>query len=187
MEENTSLPPHSMEESPQQSEVHDTITSQEEVPTALENFWIISESLEAFLIPEGYERRVLQLNSAGEFFVVNPSDIPIGSHSNPLVDDPFWTTDIVRNPPCMVWDLYGAGIGVDAPITYTVPLNHFTSTTTFSTTSSIGPNKSSVGPRSTFSLQMAHSTMVPHVPTIPAGNAVVSQAAIVTPITPRPS
>jgi hypothetical protein len=38
MEENTPLPPHSMEEYPQQSEVHDTITSQEEVPTSLENF-----------------------------------------------------------------------------------------------------------------------------------------------------
>jgi hypothetical protein len=38
-----------------------------------------------------------------------------------------------------------------------------------------------------FSLQTAHSTMIPHVPTIPAGNAVVSQATIDTPITPRPS
>jgi hypothetical protein len=102
MEENTPLPPHSMEESPQQSEVHDTITSQEEVPTSLENFRIVLESPEAFRILEGYERRVLQLNLAGEFVVVNPSDIPTGSHSNPLVDDPFWTVDIVRSPPCMV-------------------------------------------------------------------------------------
>jgi hypothetical protein len=78
MEENTPLPPHSMEESPQQSEVHDTITSQEEVPTSLENFRIVSESPEAFRILEGYERRVLQLNSAGEFVVVNPSDIRLG-------------------------------------------------------------------------------------------------------------
>jgi hypothetical protein len=29
--------------------------------------------------------------------------------------------------------------------------------------------------------------MVPHIPTIPVGNAVISQAAIGTPITPRPS
>jgi hypothetical protein len=55
MEENTPLPPHSTEEYPQQSEVHDTITSQEEVPTSLENFRIVSESPEAFRIPEGYE------------------------------------------------------------------------------------------------------------------------------------
>jgi hypothetical protein len=34
---------------------------------------------------------------------------------------------------------------------------------------------------------MAHSTMVPHVLTILVGNAVVSQAEIGTPITPRPS
>jgi hypothetical protein len=86
-----------------------------------------------------------------------------------------------------VRDLYGTGIGVDAPITYTVPLNHFTGTTIFSATPSVGPNISSVGPRSTFSLQTTHSTMVPQLPTIPAGNAVVSQAAIGTPITPRPS
>jgi hypothetical protein len=102
MEDTTPLPPHSMEESPQQSEVHDIITSQEEVPTSLENFRIVSESLEAFRIPEGYERHFLQLNSAGELVIVNPSDIPTGSHSNPLVEDPFWTTDIVRSPPRMV-------------------------------------------------------------------------------------
>jgi hypothetical protein len=106
MEENTPLPPHYMEESPQQSEVHDTITSQEEVPTPLENFIIVSESPKAFCIPEGYERRVLQLNSAGEFFIINPSDVSTGSHSNPLVNDPFWTVDIVQSPSCMVQDLY---------------------------------------------------------------------------------
>jgi hypothetical protein len=176
-----------MEESSQQSEFHNTITSQEEVPTSLENFRIVSESPEAFHILEGYDRSVLQLNSAGEFFVVNPSDIPTGSHSNPLVDDPFWTADIVRSPPRMVRDLYGTGIGADAPITYTVPLNHFIGATIFSTTPSVGPNTSSVGPRSTFSLQTTHSTMAPHVPTIPASNAVVSQAEIGTPIKPRPS
>jgi hypothetical protein len=34
---------------------------------------------------------------------------------------------------------------------------------------------------------MAHSTMVPHIPTIPFGNAVVTQAPIGTPVTPRPT
>jgi hypothetical protein len=143
------------------------------------------QKLSAF--QEGYERRVLQLNSVGEFVIVNPSDIPTGSHSNPLVDDPFWTADIVRSPSRMVQDLYGIGMGDDAPITYTIPLNHFTGTVVFTTTPSIGPNTSSIGPRSTFPLQMAHSTMVPHIPTIPVGNAVVSQAVIGTPVTPRPS
>jgi hypothetical protein len=187
MEGNTPLPPHSTEESPQQSKVQNTTTSQEEVPTPLENFQIVSESLEAFHIPEGYERRVLQLNSTGEFVVVNPSDIPTGSHQNPLVDDPFWTADIVRSPPRLVRDLYGTGEGADAPISYTVPLNHFTGTTTFTATPPVGLNIPSVGPRPTLPLQTAHSTMVPHIPTIPAGNAVVNQAAIGTPVTPRPT
>jgi hypothetical protein len=152
MEGNTPLPPHSTEESPQQSEVQNTTTSQEEVPTPLENFRIVSESPEAYRIPEGYERRILQLNSTGEFVVVNPSDIPAGSHQNPLVDDPFWTANIVRSPPRLVRDLYGTGEGADAPFSYTVPLNHFTGTTTFTATPPVGPNIPSVGPRSTLPL-----------------------------------
>jgi hypothetical protein len=87
----------------------------------------------------------------------------------------------------MVQDLYGEGIGADAPITYTVPLNHFTGTIVFMATPSVGPNTSSIGPRSTFSLQTAHSTMFPHIPSILAGNSVVSQATIGTLVTPRPS
>jgi hypothetical protein len=187
MEGKTPLPPHSTEESPQQSEVQNTTTSQEEVPTPLENFRIVSESPKAFRISEGYERRVLQLNSACEFFVVNPSEISTGSHQNPLVNDPFWTADIVRSPPRLVRDLYGTGEGVYVPISYTIPLNHFTVTTTFTATPPVGPNIPSVGPRSTLPLQTAHSTKVPHILTIHAGNAVINQAAIGTPVTPRPT
>jgi hypothetical protein len=36
-------------------------------------------------------------------------------------------------------------------------------------------------------LQTAHSTMAPHIPTIPASNAVVNQAPIGTPVKPRPN
>jgi hypothetical protein len=187
MEGNTPLPPHSIEKYPQQSEVQNTTTPQEEVPTPLENFRIVSEYLEAYRIPEGYEQRILQLNSTGEFVVVNLSDILIGSHQHPLADDPFWTADIVQSPPCLVRDLYGIGEGVDEPISYTVPLNHFTGTTTFAATPPVGLNIPSVGPRPTLPLQTAHSTMVPHILTIPVGNAVVNQAAIGTPITPRPT
>jgi hypothetical protein len=115
MEGNTPLPPHSIEESPQLSEVQNTTTSQEEVPILLENFQIVSESLEAYRVLEGYERQILHLNSVGEFVVVNPSDIPTGSPQNPLANDPFWTTDIVRSPPHLVRDLYGTGEGVDTP------------------------------------------------------------------------
>jgi hypothetical protein len=38
MEGNTPLPPHSTKESPQKRKVQDITTSQEEVPTPLENF-----------------------------------------------------------------------------------------------------------------------------------------------------
>jgi hypothetical protein len=187
MEGKTPLPPHSTKESPQQSEVQNTTTSQEEVPTPLENFRIVSESLEAYRILERYERQILRLNSIGEFFVINPFDIPARSSQNPLANDPFWPTDIVQSPPCLVRDLYGTGEGDNAPFSYTVPPNHFTGTTTFTATPPIGPNIPSVGPRSTIPLQTAHSTMVPHIPTIPVDNAVVNQAPIGTPITPRPT
>ena len=174
MEGNTPLTPHSTEESPQQSEVQNTTTSQEEVPTPLENFRIVSESLEAYCIPEGYGRRILHLNSAGEFVVVNPSDIPAGSSQNPLASDFFWTANVVWSPPRLVRDLYGTGEGDDAPFFYTVPPNHFTGTTTFTATPTVGSNIPSVGPRPTIPLQTAHSTMAPHIPTIPAGNALVN-------------
>jgi hypothetical protein len=84
-----------------------------------------------------------------------------------------------------VQDLYGTGEGADASFSYTVPPNHFTGTTTFTATPTIGPNISSVGPRPTIPLQTSHSTITPHIPTIPAGNAVVNQAPVGTPITPR--
>jgi hypothetical protein len=194
MEGDTPLPPHSTEQSPQQSEVQNTTTSQEEVPIPLENFRIVSESPEAYRIPEGYERQILHLNSAGEFVVINPSDAPAGSPQNPLPNDPFWTENIVRSPPRLVRDLYGMGEGADVPFSYTVPPNHFTGTTTFTATPTVapstppvGPNVTSIGPRPTIPLQTAHSTMAPHIPTIPAGNAVVNQAPIGTPVTPRPN
>jgi hypothetical protein len=41
--------------------------------------------------------------------------------------------------------------------------------------------------RPTIPLQTAQSTIVPHIPTIPAGNPVVTQAPIGTPVTPRPN
>jgi hypothetical protein len=41
--------------------------------------------------------------------------------------------------------------------------------------------------RPTIPLQTAQSTIVPHIPTIPAGNPVITQTPIGTPITPRPN
>jgi hypothetical protein len=141
--------------------------------------------LKAYRISEGYERQILHLNSAGEF-VANP-DIPAGSSQNPLANDPFWTVDVVQSPPRLVRDLYGTGEGANASFSYTVPPNHFTGTTTFTATPTVGLNIPSVGPRPIIPIQTAHSTMAPHIPTIPADNAVVNQAPIGTPVTPRPT
>jgi hypothetical protein len=185
MEGNTPLPPHYMEESPQQSEVQNTTISQEEVPIPLDNFRIVSESPEAYRIPEGYKRQILHLNSTEEF-VVN-LNILAGSPQNPLAIDPFWTADVVQSPTRLVRDLYGTGEGVDASFSYTILTNHFTGTTTFIATPTIGLNIPFIGPRPTIPLQTAHSTMAPHILTIPTSNAVINQAPIGTPVTPRPN
>jgi hypothetical protein len=153
----------------------------------LENFRIVSDSPEAYHIPEGYERQILHLNYVEEFVVINPSAAPAGSPQNPLPDDPFYAENIVRSPPHLVQDRYGTGEGVDASSSYTVPPNHFIGTTTFTATPTVAPNTPPVGPRSTIPLQTAQSTMVPHIPTIPVGNPVVTQAPIGTPVTPRPN
>jgi hypothetical protein len=64
-----------------------------------------------------------------------------------------------------------------------IPLDHFVGTTR---NSIVGPDTRSIGPSSTFSLQMAHSTMVLHATTIPTRNVMVNQAPIVTPLSSRP-
>jgi hypothetical protein len=89
----------------------------------------------------------------------------------------------------MVQELYdNLGVGPNPPIiaqlpktfvTYTIPLDHFVCTTSNIT---VIPDTQSVGPNLTFSLQIAHSTMVTHVTTIPTGNVVVNQDPIGTPL-----
>jgi hypothetical protein len=116
--------------------------------------------MEAFRIHVGYDMCFLQMNSARELVVIAPSEISTGSLSSPQVGDPLWI-DIIRSPPRTVRDLYRLGIGVDIPVisqipeksvTYTIPLDHFTSTIVISATSSIGSNRQSIGPSSTISL-----------------------------------
>jgi hypothetical protein len=94
-------------------------------------------SLEAFHIPPGYERRILRLNSLGEL-VVDTSGISIGSHTGPGAENPLWTTNIFRSPPRTVQELYSLGEGVDilvvsqlpeTSITYMIRLHHFSGTT----------------------------------------------------------
>jgi hypothetical protein len=132
------LPTNPPEGSPQQSEVQDNIPSQAERTDSLDNFRIVSDSLDAFRIPPGYERHILRLNSSREL-VVDTSGIPIGPLTGPKNEDPFWTTDIFQTPTT-VRDLYGSGAGVDIPVvselpetsaTYTIPLDHFASTTCY--------------------------------------------------------
>ena len=155
MEGDIPLPPHSTEQPPQPSEVQSTTTPQEEIPIPLENFRIVLESPESYHIPEGYERQILHLNSAGEFVVINPSAALAGSPQNPLPDDPFYTENIVRSPPHLVQYRHGTGEGADASSSYTVPPNHFIGTTTFTATPTVAPNTPPVGPRSTIPLQTA--------------------------------
>jgi len=145
--------------------------------------------MEAFHIPPRYERHFLWMNSARELVVVSYGTLtrPFGG------DDPFWTTDIVRSPPPMMWDLYGSGVGADIPTipellemsaTLSIPVDHFSSTTAYLF---IGLDIHSVGLSSTIPLQMAHSTMVPHATTTPTGNIVVNHAPIGTPCSSRPT
>jgi hypothetical protein len=93
-----------------------------------------------------------------------------------------------------VRDLYGnLGASPDRPttsqvpetsVTYMVPLDHFTGTTSNVTTIS---NQILIGSHSIPTLQMAHSTMVPQATVIPTKNVVVSQAPIGTPLPSRPN
>jgi len=98
MKDSTPIPPHTSEGSPQQSEVQDTNVTKEEGSASLESFRIIYNSMEAFHIPPGYERRFLRMNSVEELVVVS-----FGTLTEPFgADDPCWTTDIVRIPPPIV-------------------------------------------------------------------------------------
>jgi hypothetical protein len=91
-----------------------------------------------------------------------------------------------------VRDLYGSlGASPDQPmasqvpgtsVTYMVPLDHFTSTTSSVTTIL---DQLLIGSHLIPTLHMTHSTMVPQDTTIPTGNVVISQALIGTPLPSR--
>jgi hypothetical protein len=69
-------------------------------------------------------------------------------------------------------------------VTYMVPLDHFTGTTSSVTVVS---DQFLVGSHSILPLQMAHSTTVPRAMTISTENVVITQALIGTPLPPRPN
>jgi hypothetical protein len=70
----------------------------------------------------------------------------------------------------------------ETSITYTIPLDHFTVTTSSVTVVS---DQFLVGSHLILPLQMAHSTMVPQATTVSIENVVITQSHIVTPLLPR--
>jgi hypothetical protein len=106
--------------------------------------------------------------------------------------EPSTHTAGIFNPssaPSLVRDIFGnLGVSSNQPmasqmpemyVTYTVPLDHFTGTTSNVT---IVSNQLLVGSHSILPLQMAHSTMVPHAMTVSTRNVVITQDPIGTPL-----
>jgi hypothetical protein len=146
------------------------------------------------------------VNSSGEVVVIEETEVSTGPHAGSGVEDPFFQSESFRTPthtvgtsgfgsvPLTVCDLYGnLGVNPDQPmasqvpetsVSYTVPLNHFTGMTSNVITVA---DQLLIGSHSNPSIQMAHSTMVLHVATIPTGNVTPSQALIGTPLRPNPS
>jgi hypothetical protein len=68
---------------------------------------------------------------------------------------------------------------LETSVTYTIPLDHFTSTTSNVVTVS---DQLLVGSHSILPLHISHSTMVPQATTISTGNVVITQDPIGTPL-----
>jgi hypothetical protein len=141
------LPPNPPDISPQQSEIQDNIPSQLERTDSLNSFWLLSNPIEYFHLPLGYERCFLYLNSTGEI-VVDTFGLPpeIVTH---LDEDPLEATDTTNSRR----KLLISGTEVDIPATsepletsytFTIPLDHFNTTMCYyfagSKTFSSGPN-----------------------------------------------
>jgi hypothetical protein len=146
------------------------------------------------------------VNSSGEVFVIEDTEVPTGPHAGIEVEDPFFQSESFKTSthtvgtssfgyvPLTIRDLYGnLGASPDRPmasqvpemsVSYTIPLNHFTGMTSNAITVA---DQLLIGSHSNPTIQMAHSTMVPHVATIPTENVTSSQALIGTPLRPNPS
>jgi hypothetical protein len=120
------------------------------------------------------------MNSSGEIFVDGNFEVPTGPNTGSRVENPLFQGESFRTPtltigtsnpssiPLTVRDIYdNLGSSPDQPTTsqvhetsiiYTVPLDHFTGTTSNVTTVS---DWLLVGSHLILSLQMAHSMMVP--------------------------
>jgi hypothetical protein len=203
------LLPNSPEGSPEGLVDHE-VASEVGSTHSLEGFRIVLNSLEAFYLPINptfsvvRNPRMLWMNSSGEIVVDENFEVPTGPNVGSGVEDPHFHSEYFRtsthtigtsNPnfvPLTVHDLYSnLGASPNRPIisqvpetyvTYIVPLDHFTGTTSGVTTVS---DQILIGSHSIPTLQMDHSTMVLQATIIPIGNVVISQAPIGTPIPSR--
>jgi hypothetical protein len=124
---------------------------------SLEGFIIVSDSLEEFKFPPNpllsirQDAHFLWMNSSGEIFVVENIEVPTGPNTGYGVDDPLFQSESFRtpthtaevfdssSPPSSGHNLFGTlGMSSNQPmpsqmsetyVTYTVTLDHFTSTT----------------------------------------------------------
>jgi hypothetical protein len=198
------LPRKSPEGSPE-GVVNNEVASEIGSTHSLEGFQIVSNSLEAFKLPPlRPDLHILHMNSVGEIVVVDNTGVSTEPNARSGLGDPlfhsesFMTlthtvgTSIPHFVPLIVHDIHGnLGASPDRPmasqvpetsITYIIPLDHFTSTTSRITTVS---DQILIGSQSIPTLQMAHSTMVPQATMIPTGNVVISQDPIGTPLPSR--
>jgi hypothetical protein len=181
--------PNSPEGSPK-GVVNHEVASEVGSTHSLEGFQIVSDSLEAFRLPINPTLSVLRnphiprVNSSREIVIVDDTEVPTRPNAGSGVEDPLFQSESFRTPahtvgtsnfgsiPLTVHDLYGnLGVSLDQPmasqmpetsVTYTVPLDHFTGTTSSVTTVS---DQLLVGSHLILPLQMAHS-MVPQATTI---------------------
>jgi hypothetical protein len=175
---------------------------------------LFQNSLEAFRLPPNpvlsirQDAHFLWMNSSGEIVVVENIEVPTGPNVGSGVDNPLFQSESfgtpahtagICNPSSALssgHDIFGTlGTSSNQPmssqipktsITYTVPLDHFTSTTS---NVAIVSYQLLVGSHSILPLQMAHSTMVPQATIVSTRNVVITQAPIGTslPLRPNPS
>jgi hypothetical protein len=180
-------------------EPHNKLASEVGNTHSLEDFQIISDSLEDFRIPLRPDALILHMNSDGEIVVVDNTGVSIGPNARSRIEDPLFHSEIPGTSahttgtsiscsiPLIVQDLYGnLGMSPDHPaisqvpemyVSYTVPLDQFTGMTSNVT---IVADQFLIGSHSIPTLQMVHST-------IPSSNVTPLQAPIGKPLRPNPS
>jgi hypothetical protein len=133
------------------------------------------------------------VNRSGEVVFIEDIKVPTRPNARSRVEDPFFQSEPLRTMthtlgtsrfgsiPLIVRDLYGnLGVSLDQPmasqvhetsVSYTMPLNHFSG---MMSNVIIVADQLLIGSHSNPTIQMAHSTMVPHVSTILTENVTPS-------------